>query len=88
MVEIIGQSFSAAGAYHLARHFEGCSDINKAIHSFAKSGCYNHAIRLARQYQLDAFAISIEACQASVDCALYFERKVSLRKLSTLPERR
>ena len=82
-VEIIGQSFSAAGAYHLARHFEGCGDINKAINYFAKSGCYNHAIRLARQYQLDVnlLQFSIEACPSlQVDCALYFERKGEFEK--------
>lgn len=82
-VEIIGQSFSAAGAYHLARHLEGCGEIKKAIQYFAKSGCYNHAIRLARQYQLDMnlLQFSIEACPSlQVDCALYFERKGEFEK--------
>ena len=88
-VEIIGQSFSAAGAYHLARHFEGCGDINKAIHYFAKSGCYHHAIRLARQYQLDVNLCNSMLVQAFKLIVLsILSEKVSLRKLSLPPERR
>jgi intraflagellar transport protein 140 len=70
--EIVHESCSTAGAYHLARHLEGRGDINEAIQYFAKSGCYNHAIRLARQYQLDTdlLQFSIKARPSlQVDCA-------------------
>jgi len=81
--ELVSHSRSAAGAYHLARHLEGCGNIDEAIQYFAKSGCYNHAIRLARQYQLDAdlLQFSIKARPSlQVDCARYFEGKGEFEK--------
>ena len=81
--EIVHESRSTAGAYHLARHLEGRGDINEAIQYFAKSGCYNHAIRLARQYQLDTdlLQFSIKARPSlQVDCANYFEQKGEFEK--------
>ena len=80
---IVNNSSSAAGAYHLARHLEGRGSINEAIRYFAKSGCYNHAIRLARQYQLDTdlLQLSIKAHSSlQVDCAKYFECKGEFEK--------
>ena len=62
---------------------EGRGDINEAIQYFAKSGCYNHAIRLARQYQLDTdlLQFSIKARPSlQVDCANYFEQKGEFEK--------
>mmetsp|Transcript_1689 Transcript_1689/g.4984 ORF Transcript_1689/g.4984 Transcript_1689/m.4984 type:complete len:471 (-) Transcript_1689:448-1860(-) len=80
---IVNESRSAAGAYHLARHLEGRGEVSAAIQYFAKSGCYNHAIRLARQYQLDTdlMQFSIKARPSlQVDCAHYFEHKGEFEK--------
>lgn len=81
--DLVDDSRSAAAAYRLARHLEGRGDINEAIQYFARSGCYNHAIRLARQYGLDTdlmqFCIKARP-SLQVDCASYFERKGEYEK--------
>ncbi|KAJ1446802.1 hypothetical protein M885DRAFT_591648 [Pelagophyceae sp. CCMP2097] len=81
--DIVHDSRSAAAAYHLARHLESKGDVHEAIQYFAKSGCFNHAIRLAREYSLDAdllqFAIQARP-SLQVEVAAYFERKGEFEK--------
>ena len=80
---LVDQGKSKAGAYHLARHLEARGDINDAIQYFAKSGCYNHAIRLARQYGFDTdlmqFCLKARP-SLQIDCANYFEQKGEYEK--------
>mmetsp|Transcript_12565 Transcript_12565/g.18828 ORF Transcript_12565/g.18828 Transcript_12565/m.18828 type:complete len:863 (+) Transcript_12565:2-2590(+) len=77
------QNGDGAAAYHLARHLENRGDIEEAIQYLAKSGCYDHAIRLARRYGLDAelmrFCIKARP-SLQVECAAYFESKGEFEK--------
>ena len=61
--EIVRDTGDLAAAYHLARQLESVGEVQEAISFYATSGCYNHAIRLAKQYSLDAdlMAFAIKA---------------------------
>ena len=49
---------TAAAAYYLARYLEGMTEVQEAINYYAQSGCYNHAIRLAKNFGLDSELMS------------------------------
>jgi intraflagellar transport protein 140 len=72
-----------AAAYHLARQFEAHNEISNAIHFFASGGCYNHAIRLAKEHRMDAdlmgFALMSKPGDM-LDCAAYFEEQREMEK--------
>ncbi|RLN68428.1 hypothetical protein BBP00_00001031 [Phytophthora kernoviae] len=76
-------SGNRAAAYHLARQFEAHNEISNAIHFFASGGCYNHAIRLAKEHRMDAdlmgFALMSKPSDM-LDCALYFEEQREMEK--------
>ncbi|KAK1948293.1 Intraflagellar transport protein 140 [Phytophthora citrophthora] len=76
-------SGNRAAAYHLARQFEGHGEISNAIHFFASGGCYNHAIRLAKEHRMDAdlmgFALMSKPADI-LDCAAYFEEQRDMEK--------
>ncbi|GMF15479.1 unnamed protein product [Phytophthora lilii] len=76
-------SGNRAAAYHLARQFEAHNEISNAIHFFASGGCYNHAIRLAKEHRMDAdlmgFALMSKPSDM-LDCAAYFEEQREMEK--------
>ncbi|RLN71140.1 hypothetical protein BBJ28_00000203 [Nothophytophthora sp. Chile5] len=76
-------SGNRAAAYHLARQFEANGDVESAIHFFASGGCYNHAIRLAKEHRMDAdlmgFALMSNPSDMT-ECAAYFEEQREMEK--------
>ena len=76
--EIVHETSDSAAAYHLARQLENRGEHQEAINYYAKSGCYNHSIRLARGYGLDGelmrFALK-STKSLMLDCGDYFEGK-------------
>ncbi|KAE9332040.1 Intraflagellar transport protein [Phytophthora fragariae] len=76
-------SGNRAAAYHLARQFEAHNEISNAIHFFASGGCYNHAIRLAKEHRMDTdlmgFALMSKPSDM-LDCAAYFEEQREMEK--------
>ncbi|KAG3035550.1 hypothetical protein JG687_00000097 [Phytophthora cactorum] len=83
-------SGNRAAAYHLARQFEAHNEISNAIHFFASGGCYNHAIRLAKEHRMDAdlmgFALMSKP-NDMLDCAAYFEEQREMEKAVQLYHR-
>jgi intraflagellar transport protein 140 len=81
--EIIQESGDRASAYHFARQLEAQGEYQEAINFYADSGCYNHSIRLARGFGLDAelmrFALK-STTSLMLDCAAHFEAKGELDK--------
>lgn len=76
--EIVADTNDRASAYHFARQLEHQGEYQEAINFFAISGCYNHSIRLARQFGLDAelMRYAMKSTQAlMVECAQHFESK-------------
>lgn len=76
-------SGNRAAAYHLARQFEAHNEISNAIHFFASGGCYNHAIRLAKEHRMDADLMSFALMSKPtdmLDCAAYFEEQREMEK--------
>uniref|UniRef100_K3W6X2 Uncharacterized protein n=1 Tax=Globisporangium ultimum (strain ATCC 200006 / CBS 805.95 / DAOM BR144) TaxID=431595 RepID=K3W6X2_GLOUD len=76
-------SGNRAAAYHLARQFEAHDDVQSAIHFFAAGGCYNHAIRLAKEHSMDADLMSFALMSKPSDmleCAAYFEGRREMEK--------
>lgn len=67
-----------AASYHFARQLENQGQYQDAINYYAQSGCYNHSIRIARAYGLDAelmkFALK-STTSLMLDCAQHFELK-------------
>lgn len=55
---IVEETNNAAAAYYLARYLEGMTEVQEAISYYAQSGCYNHAIRLAKNFGLDSELMS------------------------------
>jgi len=85
--EVINAGGNSAASYHLARHLEVNGDIREAITFYARSGMYNHAIRLAKNHGLDAdlmiLAIKCQPAQM-IECAYYFEGKQEWKKAAQL----
>ncbi|TYZ64918.1 hypothetical protein PybrP1_001141 [[Pythium] brassicae (nom. inval.)] len=81
--KVVKASANRAAAYHLARQFEAHGDTQSAIHFFAAGGCYNHAIRLAKEHRLDAELMSFALMSTPGDmleCAAYFEARREMEK--------
>lgn len=81
--KVVKSSGNRAAAYHLARQFEAHDDIPSAIHFFACGGCYNHAIRLAKEHQLDTDLMSYALMSKPsdmIECAAYFEGRREMEK--------
>jgi intraflagellar transport protein 140 len=87
---IVQKSNDKASAYHLARQHEAIgreqeavSSIQTAIQLYEKADQYNHAIRLAKEYQLDAelmqYALHSDD-NLKIECANYFEQKRDFSK--------
>ncbi|KAG5176880.1 putative intraflagellar transport protein 140 [Tribonema minus] len=80
---IVRDTGSVAAAYHLARQHEGRGEWQEAVALYARSRCYNHAMRLAKSHGMDAELMSF-AMQSRpslmVDAAQYFEDKGELDK--------
>lgn len=77
------ESHDSAATYHFARQLEAQGELQSAISYYAASGCYNHAIRLAKAYGLDSelMSFAMKATPAlMLDCASYFEQKGDLEK--------
>ena len=76
--EVVNQSGDDGAAYHLAKQYESKGLVKQAIQFYQRSGRFNHAIRLAKQYSLDAdlMAFAIKARPSlMIDCAAYFEQR-------------
>ncbi|KAJ1408062.1 hypothetical protein B484DRAFT_403632, partial [Ochromonadaceae sp. CCMP2298] len=76
--EIVTETGDRASAYHFARQLESQGQYADAITFYATSGCYNHSIRLARAFDLDAelMRYAIKSTPAlMVECAVHFEAK-------------
>jgi intraflagellar transport protein 140 len=81
--EIIQESGDRSAAYHFARQLEIQGDYHSAINFFADAGCYNHSIRLAKAYGLDAelMRFALESTPSlMIDCAIYFEERNEFEK--------
>lgn len=81
--KVVKTSGNRAAAYHLARQFEAHGDTQSAIHFFATGGCYNHAIRLAKEHRMDADLMSFALMSTPSDmleCAAYFEARREMEK--------
>jgi intraflagellar transport protein 140 len=89
--QIVDESNSPAAAYYFARYLEGQNEIQEAIGYYALSKCYNHAIRLAKNFGLDAdlmpYALKCNSPPLMIDVALYFEKKGELEKAVQLYQR-
>jgi intraflagellar transport protein 140 len=80
---IIDETRDKAASYHFAQRREAAGELRDAIGFYAFSGCYNHAIRLARLAHLDSEVMrySIMATPAiMLDCAQHFEMKCEFDK--------
>ena len=81
--DIVSESKSNAATYHFARQLEAQGELQEAIRYYASSGCYNHAIRLAKSYGMDSelmtFAIK-STPSLMLDCAAHFENKGDYEK--------
>jgi intraflagellar transport protein 140 len=76
--DIVHESGDAAASYHFARQLEAKGELRESINYYAASGCYNHAIRLAKAYGLDAelMRFATKSTQSlMLDCGAYFESK-------------
>jgi intraflagellar transport protein 140 len=74
---LVRNTSSCSGAYHLARHLEAKGDIENALLCFGRSGKFNYAIRLAKSHGLDdaIFDLALQSeVPKIVECAHYFER--------------
>jgi len=81
--QIIEESGDGAASYYLARYLEGMSEVREAISYYALSKCYNHAIRLAKNFGLDSelMSFALKAQPAlMIECAQYFEAKGEFEK--------
>lgn len=81
--EIVQDTNNRAAAYHVARQLENQGELRESISYYATSGCYNHAIRLAKQYGLDTELMRFATRSTPslmLDCAAYFEAKGELDK--------
>jgi intraflagellar transport protein 140 len=81
--DIIQETRDSAASYHLARQLEGQGELQDAITYYAASGCYNHAIRLAKAYNMDAELMTFALKSTSslmLDCAVHFENKGDYEK--------
>lgn len=66
-----------AAAYHLARQFENQDAVDEAIKFFSMSGCYNNAIRLAKDHGLkqDLMGLALQSTKADmVEAAQFYEQ--------------
>lgn len=76
--EIVAESNNESAAYHLARQLESQNKIREAIQMFSKAQRFNHAVRLAKEHEMDAdlTALAIQSTKPiMVDAARYFESK-------------
>jgi len=76
--EIVQDTQDRASAYHFARQLENQGQYQDAITFYASSGCYNHSIRLARAFDLDAelMRYALKSTPAlMIECAVHFEGK-------------
>ena len=81
--EIVSDSGDRAAAYYFAQQMEQQGQFMDAVNFFADAGCYNHAIRLTRAYNLDAeiMRFAVRATPSlMLDCATYFESKGEYEK--------
>jgi intraflagellar transport protein 140 len=81
--DIINETRDSAASYHLARQLEGQGELQEAISYYAASGCYNHAIRLAKAYNMDTELMTFALKSTSslmLDCAVHFENKGDYEK--------
>lgn len=53
-IGLVTDSGSAPAAYHLARHLEAMGRTAEAVSFYARSSCFNHAIRLAKDHGMDS----------------------------------
>ena len=78
------ESKDQSASYHFARQLEVQGELREAINFYASSGCYNHAIRLARSFNLDSevmkYAMQAGSSSIMLDCASYFESKQEFDK--------
>jgi intraflagellar transport protein 140 len=81
--DIVNDTKSNAATYHFARQLEAQGELQEAIRYYASSGCYNHAIRLAKSYGMDSelMTFAIKATPSlMLDCAAHFEMKGDYEK--------
>ena len=81
--EIVQETNNRAAAYHVARQLENQGELREAINYYASSGCFNHAIRLAKAYGMDVELMRFATRSTPslmLDCASYFEAKGELDK--------
>ncbi|CAK4724875.1 unnamed protein product [Aphanomyces euteiches] len=85
--QVVASTNNRAAAYHLARQYEANDNIPGAIQFYAASGCYNHAIRLSREYNMDGDLMNYALLSKPgpmLECAQYFETKSEFEKAVVL----
>ena len=81
--DIVRETKDKAAAYHFARQLEVKENYKGAISYYAESGCYNHAIRLAKGSGLDTELMKYaekSTTSLMLDCAAYYDAKGDLDK--------
>eukprot|EP00735_Rhodelphis_limneticus_P014761 TRINITY_DN883_c0_g1::TRINITY_DN883_c0_g1_i1::g.25367::m.25367 TRINITY_DN883_c0_g1::TRINITY_DN883_c0_g1_i1::g.25367 ORF type:complete len:723 (+),score=265.67,sp/E9PY46/IF140_MOUSE/52.59/0.0,Clathrin/PF00637.15/0.21,Clathrin/PF00637.15/1.3e+02,Clathrin/PF00637.15/9.6e-06,Clathrin/PF00637.15/1.4,Clathrin/PF00637.15/0.091,Clathrin/PF00637.15/0.32,Clathrin/PF00637.15/2.8,Clathrin/PF00637.15/1.8e+03,Clathrin/PF00637.15/1.7e+03,Apc3/PF12895.2/1.7e+02,Apc3/PF12895.2/1,Apc3/PF12895.2/0.46,Apc3/PF12895. len=81
--EIAAESGDPAAAYHLARQYEIQGMVKEAIAFYSRSQRYNHAVRLARDRNLDhdLLHLSLQSSpKVMVESAKYFEERGMMDK--------
>ncbi len=81
--EIVTESNDKSAAYHLARQLESKAEYEDAIEYYAKAGCFNHSIRLARKTGMDGelMRYALKSTHSlMLECAQHFEKKGELEK--------
>lgn len=76
--DLVNSSKDPSAAYHLARQYEEKDNINEAIKYFSLSGCYNNAIRLAKESGQGNLIYGLAQRSTKrdmVDCAKYYEEQ-------------
>eukprot|EP01012_Entosiphon_sulcatum_P045924 TRINITY_DN6146_c0_g1_i1.p1 TRINITY_DN6146_c0_g1~~TRINITY_DN6146_c0_g1_i1.p1 ORF type:complete len:1449 (+),score=295.84 TRINITY_DN6146_c0_g1_i1:53-4399(+) len=84
--ELVSQTGHGASAYHLARQYEEQGMVKEAIQYFTAAKAYKHAIKIAKENDLDAEVMNLALSSGSagrtaasravmIDAAEYFETK-------------
>jgi intraflagellar transport protein 140 len=81
--EVVDTTGNAAAAYHLARQYENQELIEEAIVYYEKSGCYNSAIRIAKEHgrREDIGRLALQSTKSDmIEAAQFYEQTGKMDK--------
>ena len=84
---IVDDTKNSAAAYHLARQYENQEQIDDAIQYYSKSGCYNSAIRIAKENERvdELLGLALRSKKSDmIDAAQFYEGQGSIDRAVTL----